>query len=285
MAPIGAQQPASDRPGPPAELLKALTTLSEEEPQVFSATIKDKGSDQPEAGRLGNAIAIVQVNGMGSSTEFRGEAEVLLKSNRRIFLLSKERLPEVQVFDNGERTLVRTTTEGEILDAKTPVQQLACFLDRDMLTKQAREAKAIEVKKTKSGTSFTFPLSPRVLRKTSGGGIHQMAALALGGEVVGVQAVVQTNAEGKLTELQFSVTSTDVSAAMRKQVESGIKDRVAGGDAVVEKKTIKPEDLAKLAKEDSSARKTLIYSLRASAKAPSERMQTWVNQAEKLTGD
>ena len=112
-----AQQPAK----PTANLLKALEKLGGNQAQVFALPIKDQ-----DAATGANAVAgvqgvmVIQNLGVGGGTVFRGEAEVLLRPNQQLFLVSKEALPDVLVFDDGERTLLRTTTEGQPIDGKAP---------------------------------------------------------------------------------------------------------------------------------------------------------------------
>src|SRR5262249_2133463 len=116
-----AAAPPGSQPGAvPAELQKALSTIGGPRASVFALAIRKIDPDQGNPGGTGRSVAIMQFNA-SSSAAFRGAAEVLLKSGGKLFLVSQARFPEVLMFDNGHRTLVRTTTDGTLVDARATV--------------------------------------------------------------------------------------------------------------------------------------------------------------------
>jgi hypothetical protein len=154
------------------------------------------------------------------------------------------------------------------------------------LRRSAGAARNIRVAGAGQSKTYAFPLSLRVLRLAADDGTPQMAARAMGGEIIALEAIVHTSSGGKLKELQFNVISTDPFASIRRQgVDELMKGEGFAGQQRVQRTIQDPAELARLARDDPSARRTLSYFLRPTSAAPSERMQSWVSQAEKLAGD
>lgn len=225
------------------------------------------GAVSEKAGENGDALQfggmVVQVGGGGGAAQYAGNIEVVRTEKKELLIASLHELPEIAVYDDGTRRLVRTTVDEQPVSANQLANDLVRLLDFAALASQVEKAAKFDAgtPATDGSRLVTCELSPRALHSTGG---------PLEARVLAVIARFDVDAAGKLLALEFSVTRTDPLAGMRQRALAG----GANGGAI----TLGESDLD----EAHVAGPTATYQLRPKPDAPSAHAREALASLRKL---
>jgi hypothetical protein len=249
------QQDASN-PGA-AELSRALRALSAAEIVHFTGYV----SAQSSGGDFGGSVMMVHAGG-DSGKKFAGAIEIVRSKKDETCLISKSKLPELILFDDGARTLVRTTVEDEPITTAELAPDVSALLDLERLAEAIEKAGA---KKHDDAPRFTCELPARFV-KSGGGGL----ARSIGPKVMRVELEVTLDDAGAPAALKFHVTRSDPFAGItRRALESGGGAFSAGG-----------ADLT-----DDEEGPTSTYEIHVAKDAPSARLQNALTAMREVARD
>lgn len=231
---------------------------------VWIGAVSEKAGENDDALEFGGMV--VQVGGGGAPAPYAGNFEVVRTEQKELLIASLHALPEIAVYDDGARRLVRTTVAETPVNANRLANDLVQLLDFAALASQIEKATKFDMGAAASDGSrlVTCELSPRMLRNTGG------AAALLEPRVLAVNARFDVDASGKLLALEFAVTRTDPLAGMRQRALAG----GANGGAI----TLDESQLD----ETHVAGPTSTYQLRPKSDAPSAHAREALASLRKL---
>jgi hypothetical protein len=217
---------------------------------LLGSATRDEGNDSFAAG------GVQIMNGNGGAPEFTGAFELVLTKEGELCAVSSSLLPEIAVFDSGERRVVRTTVDETPLSVSQLATDLSVLLERPRLVAALEKA---TVRTEGDGRTISCELPARLFRATSSG-------LADIGQPRVKSAVLALTLDksGALEGLRLRVTRNDPFAGLRKKALSGELGTDGGGNV-----TVTPGDLE--AEDAQGAVST--YELRRESRAPSARAE------------
>jgi hypothetical protein len=217
------------------------------------------GSVSERTNEESGGALVMGVGGAGS--KYAGDIDVWRTSKNELFVLSKKRLPELAIYDDGDQLIVRTTSGDEALDASQTSMDLAALLDFAALQKAVEgmasasgKPKVVRTGGNGEPERFECELSTRFIK--SAGGVANMAMP----KVVRIEARFTLDDKGALAGMRFAVVRSDPFAQIRRNALEG-----GGGGTVV----VDPSDLGEAEEGPSN-----VYELRIDGQAPDKRAQS-----------
>jgi hypothetical protein len=205
--------------------------------------------DRDGAGDGLSPDGVLMIEAGTGAPPFTGRVELVVSSGRDWLACSTSALPELAVYDTGDRALVRTTVEDEPISAAELAADLAVLADLGRLADLVGKA---EGELDAEARRWTCRLPARTIRASSD------PAAMVRPRVLRVELAIVLGANGELESLLLAVQRTDPFGALRRQaIEQGLS---GGGGGV----------LAAPATPGDDPGPTARYALKASA-APSER--------------
>jgi hypothetical protein len=239
------------------ELARAVRALGNAEVVHFSGYVSERTNDEGQSG----AVMVLHGGGDGAK-KFSGAIELVHTKKDELCLISKSKLPEVILYDDGMRTLVRTTVEDE------PTSTADIALDMTALLEPKRLADAIEkagAKKHDDGPRFTCELPARLVK--NGGGL----ASSFGPKVMRVDAEITLDEAGAVATMKLDVTRSDPFAGVTRRAIQG-----GGGGAI----SVGTSELS-----DDEVGATSVYEIHVEKDAPSARMQSALTAMREVARD
>lgn len=227
------------------------------------------GAVSEKKGEGGDALAfggmVMEVGG-GGAAPYAGNIEVVRTEKKELLIASLHELPEIAVYDDGTRRLVRTTVDERPVSADRLANDLVQLLDFTALASQIENTAKFDAGVPASDGSrlVTCELSPRALNGATG------AAAMFAPRVLTVNARFDVDGAGKIFGLEFSVARTDPLAGMRQRALAG----GASGGAI----TLDESELD----EAHVAGPTSTYQLRPKSDAPSAHAREALASLRKL---
>jgi hypothetical protein len=264
----GQAAPAAEPPST-AELAAAVRALDDGlddgQARAWTGSVREQRPED-ESGPVGG----VMVLGAGTGDPpFEGAIEVLLSEREELLIASARSLPEVVVYDDGERLLVRTTVEDEPVGAGQLANDLVSLLDLASLAAQVEKAARVEAGPAAAdgSRSAEVELSPRSVRAQNRGMLGLLAP-----KILRVRARFELDARGAIRGLRFAVTRTDPMAGVRRRALDGAL--AGGGNLAFEGGDLGDEEGA-----------TSVYELRASEAEPSARAREALGAMRRICGE
>lgn len=219
---------------------------------VWLGAVSEKAGAQDDALELGGMVVHVGGGG-GDAAPYAGNIEVVRTQEKELLVASLHDLPEIVVYDDGTRRLVRTTVDEKPVDANRLASDLVQLLDFAALANQIEKAAKFDAGTPAADGSrlVTCELAPRMLHGASG------AASMLAPRVLALTARFDLDASGKIAGLEFAVTRTDPLAGMRQRA---LANGPGGGPITLDGSQLE---------EAHVAGPTATYQLRPKADAPS----------------
>ena len=102
---------AATNPDPHVAMLaKLLNETAKASPLHFSGSVAEHAAESTS----GNMAFVM--GGPGSGAKFKGDIDAWRTAKKELFVLSKKRLPEMAMLDDGVQPIVRTTCADEPVD-------------------------------------------------------------------------------------------------------------------------------------------------------------------------
>jgi len=138
-----------------AELISSIDKLSKRD-VLLVGSIDEEVQEQPVADGIAGGFQRVIIPGMslGSTREFRGDAEVLVSKNGDLVIASKEELPGVKVFKTGEDVLSLQAHMKEPFSTSKLVGDLSKLFDWIALGNAVESAAEIQTRVKGKDTEF-----------------------------------------------------------------------------------------------------------------------------------
>ncbi len=236
----------------------ALTHLLRETAQANSVHFAVSVAEHAPENSDGNMAFVM--GGAGSGPKFKGDVDAWRTSKNELFLLSKKRLPEMALLDDGVQPIVRTTCADAQIDVSQACTDLTTLLDLGGVAKSlesmaaAADKPVVEWSGTKGETqTVACELPSRFIK--SGAGMMQMAMP----KILRIEARFTIDPKGALAGMRFDVVRSDPFGEIRRTA-------VAGGGSNA--RVVQPSDLG------SEEGATSVYELHLDAQAPDKHAQS-----------
>jgi hypothetical protein len=246
------QEPVVSQPEA-AELARVLREAARPDGFHMFGSVSERKSEE------GGGAMVMGVGGAGS--KYSGDIDAWRTSKDELFVLTRKRLPELAIYDDGDQLIVRTTCGDDALDASQTSTDLAALLDLGALQKTVEgmataEGKPKVVRSRVEGEleRFECELPPRFIK--SAGGMANMAMP----KVMRIEARFMLDDKGRLAGMRFAVVRSDPFAQIRRNALDG-----AGSGPVV----VNPTDLGEAEEGPSN-----VYELFIDGQAPHKRAQS-----------
>lgn len=219
--------PESEVVSPAAALRSALSAVAGADNVVFDCSIQEV---EPEAdGGFGGGIVmrIGGAGGGGGGATFEGTVDVWQAAGERI-LTSRDVLPGISIYTDGDRLISRTTVEEAAIDLGKLHSDLLPLLDLAKVAKRLdRVSLEVSTDEASGDTIYEGEL-PKRLVHSSGSDMPMMQEV-----VLRLEGVFRVGSDGALKSAKFAVIRNDPMAAIRRQAMSG--ELGSGGSVRVER--------------------------------------------------
>jgi hypothetical protein len=255
--PLIQDKPVSDAPAADPHVAMLAKLLNE---TAKTSSLHFAGSVAERAAESSNGNMAFVMGGPGSGAKFKGDIDAWRTAKKELFVLSKKRLPEMAMLDDGMQPVVRTTCADEPLDVTQACTDLTALLDLAALAKSVESIKSTAEKpeiewsgRPGEAQAVACELPSRFIK--SGAGAMQMAMP----KILRIEARFTIDAKGTLVGMQFDVVRSDPFGQIRRNAVEG-----GGSSAVV----VHPGDLGD---EEGT---TSVYELQLDTQPPDKRAQS-----------
>jgi hypothetical protein len=250
--PIAQEKPASDPHA--TQLAHVLSDTAKKGSLHFTGNVAEHAAEKGDGG------GAIMVGAGGSGTKFSGDLDAWRTAKNELFVLSKKRLPELALFDDGVQPIVRTTYGDENIDVSQAVGDLTALLDLAAMSKtvealgSAANKPAIEWSGGPGEVqTVACELPTRFIKRGSG-----MAQMAMP-KVLRIVARFTIDAKGALAAMTFDVVRSDPFGQIRRNALQG-----GGSSALV----VNPSDLG------NEEGPTSVYTLQVDTQTPDPRAES-----------
>ena len=268
------------------ELISSIDKISKRDVSLVGS-IDEEVQEQPVAAGIAGGFQRVMIPSMslGSTREYRGDAEVLVSKNGDLVIASKEELPGVKVFKTGEEVLSLQAHIQEPFSTSKLVGDLSKLLDWIALGNAVESATEIQTRVKGKDTEFRVILDGSFIPSEIVAAVPAMPAGVAGGAAAGNVQNVQIRIGGNpmmptITELAVTFKMNAAKEIVRLEYALQYNDPMkglvfqggaAGGIVQFKNKPAGEEDLGKL----------IVYEFDVVAK-PSDKLSEFVKQARSM---
>ncbi|MCY2978768.1 MAG: hypothetical protein NTU79_08910 [Planctomycetota bacterium] len=258
---------------PNVELISSIDKLSKRDVSLVGS-IDEEVQEQPFAAGIAGGFQRVMIPSMslGSTREYRGDAEVLVSKNGDLVIASKEELPGVKVFKTGEEVLSLQAHIKEPFRTSKLVGDLSKLLDWIALGNAVESATEIQTRVKGKDTEFRVILDGSFIPSEIVSAVPAMPAgvIRIGANpmlptITELAVTFKMNAAKEIVRLEYALQYND---PMKGLVFQG---GAAGGIVQFKNKPAGEEDLGKL----------IVYEFDVVAK-PSDKLSEFVKQARSM---
>jgi hypothetical protein len=255
------------------ELISSIDKLSKRDVSLVGS-IDEEVQEQPVAAGIAGGFQRVMIPSMslGSTREYRGDAEVLVSKNGDLVIASKEDLPGVKVFKTGEEVLSLQAHIKEPFRTSKLVGDLSKLLDWIALGNAVESATEIQTRVKGKDTEFRVILDGSFIPSEIVSAVPAMPAgvIRIGANpmlptITELAVTFKMNAAKEIVRLEYALQYND---PMKGLVFQG---GAAGGIVQFKNKPAGEEDLGKL----------IVYEFDVVAK-PSDKLSEFVKQARSM---
>jgi len=255
------------------ELISSIDKLSNRDVSLVGS-IDEEVQEQPVAAGIAGGFQRVMIPSMslGSTREYRGDAEVLVSKNGDLVIASKEDLPGVKVFKTGEEVLSLQAHIKEPFRTSKLVGDLSKLLDWIALGNAVESATEIQTRVKGKDTEFRVILDGSFIPSEIVSAVPAMPAgvIRIGANpmlptITELAVTFKMNAAKEIVRLEYALQYND---PMKGLVFQG---GAAGGIVQFKNKPAGEEDLGKL----------IVYEFDVVAK-PSDKLSEFVKQARSM---
>jgi hypothetical protein len=266
------------------DLISAIDKLSKRDVSLVGS-IDEELKEQPIAAGVAGGPLVVIHGPLGSTNEYRGDAEIIVFKNGELVITSKEELPGVKVFKIGEEVLSLQAHMKEPFSTSNLVANVSKLVDWIALGNAVESA--LEIQRSVKGKEtvlrvlldgsfipneipFGAPALPAGLAGNAQAGKGQNIQIRMGGNpmiptIVELAVTFRMNAAKEIVGLEYAMQYNDPIKGL--VVQAG----AAGGIVQFKNKPAGEVDLGKL----------IVYDFDVVAK-PSDKVNEFVEQARNL---
>ncbi|MDH3590887.1 MAG: hypothetical protein OER88_03360 [Planctomycetota bacterium] len=214
------------KPDPKTIVQEALTRLRQRPELLAEVEVA-----QDDAARAGGqaGVFIIRTSYGGQRKPFRGKAYAWRSADGVLVITSASEVPGFAMYIAGERTIARTTYEGQAFDTGELKAELVPLFDLDAIATQVAGATWKAIVDEKGTTTYSAEFAKEAVRPREGR--NMMAA-----RVLKVKASVTVGADGELATLRVGVVHNDPTKEMMRgriiiMGPNGPQVQPKGGDA------------------------------------------------------
>ncbi len=278
-------------------LSKALRGLKRREELVVTATIghsdpQDKpagapGAQQPGKPGMRGMVILQNFTARGQAQPFDGEIEAWHDAKGRIVVQSKNELPGFELFTDGTRTIVRTTTtDGSPAPGLAEIKaELIPLLDVVRLTRRILAGNLKPIRDETTGEVIFKGTLPRgtvdpIATKNAIPGVIRFGGMLP--KVLRVEAELHVSKDGDLTEAKIKVVHNDPMQEMMRGRGGGMRIQIVGGAGGFQ--PVPQQDNKKNKKHDIEG-KASVYTIHFAREAtPTARAKAFKSRVAGLAG-
>ena len=201
----------------PSPLVEILSRVFEAREFLFDGQVEYREPKSDDG--FGGATIVIGPGGGSGGEDFEGKIEAWRTAGKELIIASKDALPGMAFFDNGDRSVTRTLFEEGGIRTGRLTRDISCLLDPDRLMARIKKVEWKTVTRDDGSLVFEGALPGSIIRPGAVGPIAIMAP-----RVLRVEASFVVSAEGKLTAFAFTVVRSDPMAGFKRQALSGETD-------------------------------------------------------------